>query len=87
MDALGVIVLVTISKEYFFVSLPKKQQNDTVEPFGHLQWSLKSPDYTIYWKATQNFDFLILKSSLPGQFLGSSDSRRYHSIFKLLVAT
>ena len=31
-------------------------------------------------RPTQNFDF-------PGQFLGSSNSRRYHWIFKLFVAT
>ena len=36
---------------------------------------------------TQNFDFISLKSSSPGQFLGSSNSRWYHWIFKLLVAT
>ena len=36
---------------------------------------------------TQNFDFLSLKSTSPGQFLGSSNSRKYHSVFKLLVAT
>ena len=38
------------------------------------------------WR-TQNFDFKSLKSSSPGQFLGSSNWRRYHWIFKLLVAT
>ena len=36
---------------------------------------------------TQNFDFIGSKSSSPGQFLESSNSRRYHWIFKLLVAT
>ena len=36
---------------------------------------------------TQNFDFLNLRSSSPGQFLGNSNSCRYHWIFKLLVAT
>ena len=30
----------------------------------------------------QIFDFLSLKSSSPGQFLGSSKSRKYHRIFK-----
>ena len=38
------------------------------------------------WGA-QNSDFLSLKSWSPGQFLGMSNSRRYHWIFKLLVAT
>ena len=48
----------------------------------------------IYFKVTidknwrsENFDFLSLKNSSPGQFLGSSTSRRYHWILKLLVAT
>ena len=35
---------------------------------------------------TQNFDFLSLKYLSPGQVLGSSNSCRYHWIFKLLVA-
>ena len=35
---------------------------------------------------TQNFDFKSLKSSAPVQFLGSSNSHRYHWIFKHLVA-
>ena len=38
------------------------------------------------WR-THNFHFKSLKSSLPDQFLGNSNSRRYHWIFKLLVAT
>ena len=29
-------------------------------------------------RRTQNFDFISLKSSSPGQFLGSSNSGRYH---------
>ena len=37
------------------------------------------------WR-TQNFDPLSLKSSSLGQFLGSSNSRRYHWIFKLFAA-
>ena len=37
--------------------------------------------------SSQNFDFLSLKYSPPCQFLGSSNSRRYHWILKLLVAT
>ena len=48
----------------------------------------------IYLKVTtkknwcsQNFDFLKLKNLSLGQLLGSSDSRRYHWILKLLVAT
>ena len=39
----------------------------------------------IYLKVTiennrrfQNFDFLSLKNLFPGQFLGSSNGRRYH---------
>ena len=35
----------------------------------------------------QNFDFANLKNCSPGQFLGSSNSRRYHWMSKLLVAT
>ena len=35
---------------------------------------------------SQNFDLLSLKHMSPGQFLESSDSRRYHWILKLLVA-
>ena len=35
----------------------------------------------------QNFDFKSLKSPSQGQLLGSSYSRRYHWIFKLLVST
>ena len=38
------------------------------------------------WR-TQNFDFLSLKYSSPGQFLGSSNSHRCNWILKLLVAT
>ena len=38
------------------------------------------------WR-THNFHFKSLKSSLPDQFLGNSNSRRYHWIFKLLVPT
>ena len=38
------------------------------------------------WRA-QNVDFVSLKSSSPCQFLGSSNSRRYHWMFKLIVAT
>ena len=37
------------------------------------------------WRS-QNFDFLSLKSLSPDQFFGSSNSRKYHWIFKLLVA-
>ena len=36
---------------------------------------------------TQNLDFPSLKSFRTGKFLGSSNSRRYHWIFKLLVTT
>ena len=36
---------------------------------------------------SQNFDFLGLKNLSPGQFLESSNSRRFHWILKLLVAT
>ena len=36
---------------------------------------------------TQNFDFLGLKSLSPVQFLWNSNSRRYHCILKLRVAT
>ena len=35
---------------------------------------------------TQNFNFKSLKSFSPGQFLESSNSCRYHWIFKILVA-
>ena len=35
----------------------------------------------------QNFDYLSLKNSSAGQFLESSNSRRYYWILKLLVAT
>ena len=38
------------------------------------------------WRS-QNFDFISLKNMSQGQFLGSSNSRRYHWILKLLVAT
>ena len=38
------------------------------------------------WRS-QNFDFLIFKNLLLDQFLESSNSRRYHWIFKLFVAT
>ena len=38
------------------------------------------------WHA-QNFNFLSLKNLSLGQFLGSSNSCRYHWIFKLLVVT
>ena len=38
------------------------------------------------WRS-QNFDFLSLRNLSPGQFLGSSNSRRYHWTSKLLVAT
>ena len=48
----------------------------------------------IYLKVTiaknwcsQNFDFLSLKNLLPSQLFGSSNSRRYRWILKLLVAT
>ena len=37
------------------------------------------------WRS-QNFDFRCLKMLSPGQCLGSSNSRRYHWSFKLLVA-
>ena len=36
-------------------------------------------------RQSQNFDFLGLKNLSPGQFLESSNSRRYHWILKLLV--
>ena len=49
---------------------------------------------SIYLKVTieknrrsQSFDFLTLKNSSPGQFLGSSNSHRSHYISKLLVET
>ena len=38
------------------------------------------------WRS-QNFDFLSLKNSFSGQLLGSSNSRRYHIILKLLITT
>lgn len=34
---------------------------------------------------SQNFDLVSLKHLSPGQFLESSNSRRYHWILKLLV--
>ena len=36
------------------------------------------------WRS-QNFDFLSLRNLSPGQFLGSSNSRRYHWILKLIA--
>ena len=36
------------------------------------------------WRS-QNFDFLSLKNMSPAQFLGSSNSRRYHWILKLVA--
>ena len=48
----------------------------------------------IYLKVTiekngrsQNFNFLSLKHLSPGQFLESSNLRRYHWVFKHLSAT
>ena len=48
----------------------------------------------IYLKVTteknwpsQNFDFVSLKNLSPGQFFGSPNSRRYHWIFKVILAT
>ena len=38
------------------------------------------------WRS-QNFNFLSLKHSSQVHFLASSESRRYHSISKLFVAT
>ena len=38
------------------------------------------------WRS-QNFDFLRVINLSPGQFLSSSNSRRYHWILKILVAT
>ena len=38
------------------------------------------------WRS-QNFDFVKWKNLSPGQFLGSSNLRRYHWILKLVVAT
>ena len=51
MNPLDVIFLAPISKKsLFLVSLPKKQQVDMVQPFGHFRWSLKhqSPDYKAF---------------------------------------
>ena len=42
---------------------------------------------TIGKNLSQNFDFLSSKNLSPGQFLGNSNSGRYHLILKLLVAT
>ena len=47
----------------------------------------------IYLKVTteknfsQNFAFLSSKNLSPGEFLGTSNSGRYHLILKLLLAT
>ena len=38
------------------------------------------------WRS-QNFNFLSLKNSSPGQLLGSSNSGIYHWILKFLIAT
>ena len=38
------------------------------------------------WRS-QNFDFLSSKTLSPGQFLGSSNSRRNYLILKILVVT
>ena len=38
-------------------------------------------------RRSQNFDFMGLKYLSPGQFLVSSNPRKYHGILKLLVAT
>ena len=49
--------------------------------------------WNIYWKVaienwrSQNFDYVSLKNLSLGQFLESSNSRRYHWILKPLVAT
>ena len=45
----------------------------------------KTNKQTKKWRI-QDIDFLSLKSSSPGQVLESSNSRRYHWIFKLFVA-
>ena len=37
MDHLGVIVIAPISKKSLLKSLPKTQQDDMVQPFGHFQ--------------------------------------------------
>ena len=42
---------------------------------------------TIETNFSQNFDFLSSKNLFPEQFLGNSNSGRYHLILKLLVAT
>ena len=36
-------------RNHSLVSLPKKQQDDMVQPFGHFRWSLKrqSPDHSV----------------------------------------
>ena len=49
---------------------------------------------SIYLKVTiekhwcpQNFDFISLENLSPRRFFGSSNSRRYHEILKLLIPT
>ena len=39
-------------RNHLLVSLPEKQQDDMVQPFGHFRWSLKRQStnyYTEYW--------------------------------------
>ena len=57
-------------RNHFLVSLPKKQQDDMVQPFGHFQWSLRgqSPGYDMFqeswiclwwqWLPTSNFHLM-----------------------------
>ena len=37
MNPLGVIVPALLIRNHFLVSLPKKQQDDIVQPFGHFR--------------------------------------------------
>ena len=60
-------------------------------PTRRLCLSTRKTRSTICWSfynwSSQNFDFLNLKNLSRGQFLGSSYSRKYHWILKLLNAT
>ena len=58
---------------------------DVLSSIKSINISISKRMSTVYLKVTigknwhsQNFDFLSLKNLSPGQFLRSSNSRRYH---------
>ena len=53
-------------RNHFLVSLPKKKQDDMLQPFVHFRWSLKRQSSDYKWKG-ETFYVVLLQKQAIGQ--------------------